>query len=228
MPIEDTLSNRFEIKKIGTGSHFRAGSFTGRKKIGLAGALRSTKSQHRRTTWKNLSTENLKTTQRLIGEELEKLPIHSAGLNRRQRKKIMLKAERMVRSGEEHFTRQDKADLKKIVNSLGAKRFDETEKERLVDLAADLDSVGQGAVRSVLQNSSDNLGNSISLAPEAKNFNINHPNGNLSDNTPSNALQHFEEDHSEELEETIQPTVSDEEFAKIKKETKNLPDMDIG
>ncbi|MFA6410131.1 MAG: hypothetical protein WCW26_00975 [Candidatus Buchananbacteria bacterium] len=115
-------TNRFQdkisVSKIGTGGFFRAGSFDSRKKVGLAGALRSAKQAGKFSYAKNLSKKDLQTFQGLLGEELAKLPKHSAGLSYKTRARLMTKARGLMLS--DKISRADMTDFRQIVKGLSA------------------------------------------------------------------------------------------------------------
>lgn len=112
-PFKDSVS----AGKIGTGRFFTAGKLAGRNKAGLGGALRKAKSAGFRSFAKNLSKKDLGEFQKLIGDEMKSLPIHSSGLPYKARARIMQKAETLVRQGK--ISTEDKKDLRNIVNALG-------------------------------------------------------------------------------------------------------------
>ena len=112
--------NRFEDKfsgdKIATGRFYTAGSFSSRSRKGLAGALRKARSAGKYSYAQNLSKENLKTFQGLLGEELSKISTTSTGPSIKARKRIMAKAERLRKEGK--ISSPDKKDLRQITESL--------------------------------------------------------------------------------------------------------------
>jgi len=111
------FSDKFSVGKIGTGSTFTKGSMTSKKAMGLAKALRSAKATGKYTFAANLSKKDLDTFHRVIGEEMKKLPVGSAGLGYKARNRIMAKAEQMRKQGV--ISAADKDDLRNIVGSLG-------------------------------------------------------------------------------------------------------------
>lgn len=117
-----SLEDKFSLKKIGTGQHYTAGSFSSNAKKGLAGALRSAKIEGR-STMSNVSSTDLRTFQRIIGKNLRDLSVHAESLPRHMRMKIMSEAESLRRKGT--ISREDKADLRKIVDILGKKGSNE-------------------------------------------------------------------------------------------------------
>lgn len=115
------IGEGFDIDKIHSGRLYRPGSFSSRRRVGLAGAMRKLKtSSLRLTEAKNLSKDDLKIFHKLIGEKLDKAPAFSPGLNRYARRDIMHQAEHLARKG--IITREDKKDLKNMVGALSNKR----------------------------------------------------------------------------------------------------------
>lgn len=106
----------FTTGKIGSGRLFSAGSLTSRHRRGLAGALRSFKTDGRHSYSKNLSTKDIETFHGLIGEEMSKLTTHSQGLGYRARRRIMQEAETLRKKGK--LSRADKTDLKSILAAM--------------------------------------------------------------------------------------------------------------
>ncbi len=107
------------IKNIGTGGHYTAGSFSSRKRLGLAGELRKiAKDKGRFSFGKNLSDKNLRDIQNLIGKELAKLSKHSSGLSSKARVRIMMAGRKKMLS-DPTFSSADLNDLRQITAALG-------------------------------------------------------------------------------------------------------------
>src|SRR3989344_1026697 len=80
MAAKNRFKDKFSDGKIATGKFYTPGSFSSRSRRGLAGALRKARSAGKYSYTQNLSKENLKIFQKLLGEELSKLSTTSAGL----------------------------------------------------------------------------------------------------------------------------------------------------
>ncbi|MFA6215278.1 MAG: hypothetical protein WC768_01775 [Patescibacteria group bacterium] len=149
--------NRFQDKlgtgKIGTGSAYRAGSWASTKKAGLAGALRQAKLAGKHSFAKNLSEEDLKTFQKLVGEELKQLPKFSGGLSYKARARIMTKARGLMLSGK--ISQADTDDLRNIVKSLGVG----ADKPKTAPTESAAESPTQRATKFATDNSENPKGN---------------------------------------------------------------------
>lgn len=107
-----------DINKIGTGGHYMAGSFSSRKRMGLAGELRKlARAKGKFSYGKNLSDKNLKDIHTLVGKELANLPKSSAGLSRKARARIMA-AGRKKLLNDPKFSSADLKDLRQITVAL--------------------------------------------------------------------------------------------------------------
>lgn len=111
----------FSAGKFGSGKLFRPGSFSSKNRYGLAGALRKFKDSGKHSYAKNLSKQDLKIFHGLIGEEMAKTSTYSKGLSYKSRRRIMSKAEGLMRQGK--ISHADKADLRNIVETMSPERL---------------------------------------------------------------------------------------------------------
>jgi len=120
-------TNRFRDKfspgKIGTGRLHIAGKLgTGKpgerfKRRGLAGALRKFKTEGRFTYGKNLSNNDLRITQGILGKRLKKLLPHSKGLSRKARLSAKIETRKEWKAG--RISKADKDDIDNMIDALG-------------------------------------------------------------------------------------------------------------
>ena len=107
-----------DANQIGEGKYFTEGKFGHKKNLGLKGQLSKIKRAGRLVT-KNLSKKNLNDMYGIISNRLKK---HTRGygvhINRKDKIGIMAEAEKLVRTKGAKFSREDKADLEKVVDSL--------------------------------------------------------------------------------------------------------------
>ena len=217
--------NRFEDKfsgdKIATGRFYTAGSFSSRSRKGLAGALRKARSAGKYSYAQNLSKENLKTFQGLLGEELSKISTTSTGPSIKARKRIMAKAERLRKEGK--ISSPDKKDLRQITESL---RSNPQQKEIT-------NTVGEPKQRAVNFFTRKKLSGQNNLAPDThikSNIVIDIAREDEIQYDPRSELgkTQVEEDTAQNENKTVE-TKNPSLGNKVQlPETKNLPDMDIG
>ena len=120
-----SAADDIDIGQIGEGSFYTKGAWSGKhgnRGWGLQGQLQKYKRSGRRTETKNLSKKNLEDMGRIIEDRLQK---HHRGykvhITRQDKKAIMMEAEQLVRTKGSKFTRVDKKDLQKVVNTLQQK-----------------------------------------------------------------------------------------------------------
>jgi hypothetical protein len=118
LPARKSVFDSIDAQKIGEGKYFREGKFGHKRNAGLKGQLSKIKRTGKLAA-KNLSKKNLNDIYGMISGRLKK---HNRGygahINRKDKVGIMRDAEKLVRTKGSKFSREDKADLKKIVNSL--------------------------------------------------------------------------------------------------------------
>lgn len=118
-----SVFGKLDINKIGQGRLLTEGSYDRaiglKKDIGLKGQLMSMRRAGRRSTTKNLSLENVKQIHDLIADPIKNNALSSSSyISRGDRLKIMKESRRMVKDENTKFTRADRQDLLKIVDTL--------------------------------------------------------------------------------------------------------------
>lgn len=108
-----------EADKIGEGKYFTKGSYGNRKNLGLKGQISKLKRAGKNLVTKNLSRKNLDDIYDIISTRLKG---HNVGygvhINRNDKIAMMQKAERLVRTQGSKFSREDKADLERVIDVL--------------------------------------------------------------------------------------------------------------
>ncbi|MFH1112181.1 MAG: hypothetical protein V1712_03925 [Patescibacteria group bacterium] len=127
-------------EKIGAGKFFTQGKYSSRKNtLGLKGQLSQLKRLGRKDATANLSQKNVQQFYQLLSGRLKaKAKHYSALITRRDKKLIMGAAEKMVKT-DPSFTRDDKKDLKSIVDTIRQKQHAQLLR---ADTATDQDKVG--------------------------------------------------------------------------------------
>jgi hypothetical protein len=145
LPKIKSVFDSIDTKQIGEGKYFTEGKFGHKRNLGLKGQLSKLKRNGRLVT-KNLSKKNLGDMYNLIANRLKK---HNMGygvhINRKDKVGIMQEAEKLVRTKDSKFSREDKADLESIVdvlkekskNSILEKRYLNVEDEKKQDSPSD-------------------------------------------------------------------------------------------
>ncbi len=120
----DKIFGKIDPSKIGTGKFFTQGKYSSRKNtLGLKGQLSQLKRLGKKDTTANLSQKNIQQFYGLISERLKaKTKHYSAFITRRDKKLIMGAAEKMVKTKGANFTREDKKDLKSMVDTMRLKQ----------------------------------------------------------------------------------------------------------
>jgi|GEM_PF-1728852 len=121
MTKNNLFEETFNIKKIGSGHHFKeGGSQSGDlRRMGMASAFRGAKwsGSSRTGATKNLSSNDIDFIDNLVGGELKKISSYSKGLNLSARKKLKLTGYNAYKSGKISY--DDYTDLKNIIDALG-------------------------------------------------------------------------------------------------------------
>jgi len=110
---------KIDPKKIGSGSHFKEGSWKNTQNIGLKGQLSALKRAGRHGSTKNLSDKNLEAIYGIISKHL-KHGVTSEGtrVSSHTKQKMRREAEQLIYKKGSEFTREDKDDFVDIINSL--------------------------------------------------------------------------------------------------------------
>ena len=118
LPTKTSVFDSIDASQIGEGKYFTEGKFGDRKNLGLKGQLSKIKRVGGLFT-KNLSKKNLNDMYSIISNRLKK---HSRGygvnITRNDKMSIMQEAEKLIHTKGAKFSREDKEDLEKIVDSL--------------------------------------------------------------------------------------------------------------
>ena len=121
-----SAADNIDIEQIGKGGFFTEGDYKGKsgnRGWGLKGQL----SKYRRSGWKsgetkNISKKNLADMEKMIAEREKKhFKGYRAQMTRLDKKSIMAEAEKFVRTKGSKFSRQDKKDLKNLVDTIQQK-----------------------------------------------------------------------------------------------------------
>jgi len=121
--VRQSVFNKLDVTKIGQGRLLTEGSYDRaiglKRDIGLKGQLMAIRRSGRRNITKNLSLENVKQIHDLIANPIKNKAVGSSSyISRQDRLKIMQESRKLVKTEGSHFTRSDRKDLLKIVDTL--------------------------------------------------------------------------------------------------------------
>lgn len=118
LPVRNSIFDSIDAQQIGEGKYFTEGKFGHGRNLGLKGQLSKIKRRGKLVV-KNLSQKNLGDIYGIVANRLKK---HDRGygvhISRKDKINIMNDAEKLVRTKGSNFSREDKDDLEKIVDSL--------------------------------------------------------------------------------------------------------------
>ncbi len=118
LPAKTSIFGSIKASKIGQGKYFTEGKFGHKKNAGLKGQLGRIK-RSGRSVAKNLSKKNLNDIFGMVSDLLKKHTMgREACITRKDKKAIMANAEKLIYTKGANFSREDKKDLEKIVDSL--------------------------------------------------------------------------------------------------------------
>jgi len=115
--------DQIDISKIGKGYQMTEGSYNSnlgfKRGTGLKGQLMSAKIAGRKTTTKNLSSQNVEQMHDLLGKAISRSAVSSSTyISRRDRVEIMKKSRELAKTPDSKFTFEDRKDLMKIVDNM--------------------------------------------------------------------------------------------------------------
>ncbi len=205
-----SVFDSIDANQIGEGKYFTEGKFGDRKNLGLKGQLSKIKRTGGLFT-KNLSKKNLSDIYNMISNRLKK---HSRGygvnITRNDKMGIMQEAEKLIHTKNAKFSREDKKDLEKIVDSLK-----QQSKNNILNKKRSIEPSG-------IKN--DSLSGNESRDPGTKSLDLSNPVrplNNIEDNNGQVQLDNGISE-SEDYSKILKPLERDEGLEELEKEAKDL------